>query len=222
MSEQGDFDIMTGGAVKEGSDVSDEVFGEQMAQTQAALKQLWKEESKARAQDDQLSQILIQFLSQPQNTDLFLLMSRVIAQNIPSEFILAMVALIDATAGHHIAGLLEGAEAPSETLPPVTQVGMDEISETQKQVIDSWIQVLHAVASKTPQRMVETMLVRRPTPGISPSLIQLGAFVVRRYLSARVSIEFETLYAFMQTVFLKLFESLESQVKNQKQLKGND
>ena len=54
MSEQGDLDLFTGPAPSEQKEMSDEKFREEMQRTQQAVKQLQKEEGKAKKNDNKL------------------------------------------------------------------------------------------------------------------------------------------------------------------------
>jgi len=64
MSEAGDFELFGAPTAKEHDEKSDEKFREEMRRAQKAMQQLQKEEGKARAHDDKLAQIIVQFLSQ--------------------------------------------------------------------------------------------------------------------------------------------------------------
>lgn len=224
MSEQGDFELFSGPAPSEKQEMSDEQFREEMQRTQQALAQLYKEESKARANDNSLAAIIVQFLSQPKNTDLFLLISRVVAQNIPSELIIAILALIDKRANDEISGLLaagHGKDVHNETALAIHQkADFESLSPHLKKAIDKWIQNISEVASKKPHRILETIIIPGPNRGISSVLVQFSAFILRRFLSHHeIEIAFENLHDFMQGMFVGIVKRLEELVKGQKQMK---
>ena len=229
MPEEGDFELFTGPAPKEKGEKSEEKFRDEMKRAQQALAQLQKEEGKAKANDHKLAKILIQFLSQPENTDLFLLISRTIAQDIPSELILAVISLIDKNASEEIKGYLESAEgekpAENKALTVTENKDFKSLSPDQKKTIDKWISTINEVALKKPHRVLESLIITKrsetnqATKEISPVLIQLSAFILRNYLNSQnVSLEFNQLKEFMQAVFVKLVKNLSELVEEQKKI----
>jgi hypothetical protein len=234
MADQGDFELFQGPAPSEKSEMSDEQFRDQMKQTQAALTQLQKEEGKAKSNDFKLAQILIHFLAQPENTDLFLLVSRAVGHNIPSELILAVVSLIDKRASDEIKGYLKA--AAGESVPNIKALAIPQnrsfqsLSPEQKSAIENWIATINTVAFKKPSRTLEGLIVvkRSDDPEqlnstvreISPVFIQLASFILRNYLnSQKVSFELSELQGFMEVIFIKLVKDLENLLKEQKHLK---
>ena len=233
MSEVGgDFESFMGPAPKEQDEKSDEIFREQMRQAQKALADLKKEEGKAQSQDDNLAQIIVQFLGQAGNADLFLLISRVVAQDIPSSLILAILALVDERSAKEVAGLLAaGEQTPQEPTKALTipqQNNFQSLPPEHKARIDSWIKTIHHVSAKIPHRILEHVIIKRkPKPGeigeiiqeVSPTLIQLATFILRNYLNKfQIQFEFEQIHSFMQTVFVELIKNLSELVQGQKQL----
>jgi hypothetical protein len=235
MADQGDFELFSGPAPKEVDEKSDEQFRDQMKQMQGALAQLQKEEGKAKANDFKLAQILIKFLSQPENTDLFLLVSRTVAQNIPSELIIAIVSLIDKKASEEVTAYLKSAEgdtppAPNRNLAVSHQKEFHALSPEQKKEIDVWIKNINEVCFKKPHRILDSIVIKRRSTDpadvarlireISPVMVQLSAFILRNYLLIhKVSFEIADLQDFMQAVFVQLVKDLEKFVQEQKQIK---
>ena len=233
MADSGDFELFSGPAPKEAGEGSDEQFSEKMKRTQQALAQLQKEEGQAKASDHSLALILVNFLSQPENTDLFLLISRSLAQDIPSELILAVISLIDKNASDKIKGYLESLEGGVPETKALTVSGRSDfksLSPEIKKQIDEWIGRINQVAVKKPHRSLESLVTTKRSDDpvgswkmvreISPSLVQLSAFVLRNFLTAQdVQHEFEQLQAFMQEVFINLVRHLEELVEEQKKIK---
>ncbi len=227
MSEQGDAELFTGPAPSEKKEMSNEQFRDEMKRTQQALAQLQKEESKAKAHDNSLAIIIVQFLSQPENTDLFLLISRTVAQNIPSELIIAILSLIDKKAQKEVKGLLEaGKEAKKSnehTLTLHQKADFQKLSPEHKKAIDIWTQNIFAVASKKPHRVLTSVVIPGPERQLSPIPVQLSAFILRNYLAGhQIDVEFENLRDFMQGVFVEIVKNLEAQIKEQKHLEQKD
>lgn len=228
MPDSHDFELFAGPQPSEKREMSDEQFREEMRKAQAALQQLWQEEGKSRAQDFNLAQIIIRFLSQPENTDLFLLISRVVSQDIPSELILAVISLTDPVAAKQVRSLLTTSER-STALTPVSVGHMESLNPETRKEIDQWILTISQAAMQKPQRSLESLLKRRraevPYGGeplvheVTPSIVQLSAFVLRNYLARqKLNFDFNILHDFMMAVFVELVKLLETTVKEQKRL----
>ncbi len=237
MAEQGDFEQLMGGQVKEAGEMSDEQFRDQMRQTQAALRQFRQEETQVRVQDLTLAKTLVHFLSQPQNTDLFLLVSRAVGCDLPSEIILAVISLIDPTAEQQVGKLLAaGAPAPHQAGSPAlilpAQGTLAGLSPEVRAALEAWIGRIRAVGRKKARRFLETALVKtRPggdyallheeTREIQPVLLQLASIVLRNFLERyERSPAMQELYDFMSQVFLGMLADLEEELKNRPVLKA--
>lgn len=232
MADPGDFELFTGPAPSEKKEMSDEQFRDEMKKTQQALAQLQKEEGKAKSNDYNLAAIIVQFLSQPEYTDLFLLISRTVAQNIPSELIIAILSLVDKKAEEKVKGILEagktekpgpskaeGAEEASLTIHE--KADFKSLSPEHKKAINNWVSNMSKVAAKKPHRTLESLVVPGPQRELSPMPIQLSAFILRNYLTDhQIDIEFENLHDFMQGVFVEIVKNLENLVKKQKKLES--
>ena len=223
MSEQGDIDLFSGPAPSEKKEMSDEQFGEEMRKTQQALKQLQQEEGQAKGYDNNLAAIIVQFLSQPENTDLFLLISRTVAQNIPSELLIAIISLVDKKAHDELKGLLEAGEESGKAPTTLTihqTADFQSLSPHHKKAIDKWIDNISKVSAKKPHRTLASVIIPGPERQMSSILIQLSAFILRNFLkSHEVEIEFQNLRDFMQGVFVEIIKNLEMLVKEQRQLR---
>lgn len=218
MSEQGDFELFSGPQPKEQSEASDEQFREEMKKTQKAIKDLKQEEGHAKDNDNSLAGIIVQFLSQPQNTDLFLLISRAVAQNIPSELIIAILSLVDKKAQEETVGLLETSKE-QKALTLHQKADFESLDPELKKAIDQWVHALAKVASNKPHRTLEAIVIQAPQRHLSPVLVQLSTFILRRFLlEHQKEVDFQPLHDFMQKVWVGLLKSLETLVQEQKQV----
>jgi len=223
MSDQNDLELFTGPAPSEKGEKSDEQFREDMKRTQQALAQLQKEEGQAKTNDFSLSSTIVQFLNEPGNTDLFLLISRAVAQNIPSELIIAIISLVDKRSQEEVIGLLEGGKkhghSDETALVIHKKAEFESLSPAHKKAIDKWIENIANVAGKKPHRVLETIVVPGPQRQLSIVIIQLSAFILRNYLKKHdIEIEYQNLRDFMQGVYVEIVKNLEDLVKEQKQL----
>ena len=229
MSEAGDFELFSAPAAKEADEKGDEQFREQMAAAQAGMQALQKEEGQARVQDTNIAKIIVGFLSDG-HTDLFLLISRCVGQNIPSELILAVLSLVDKRSFEEVAGFLRGKAEAAETSAHLVKKAkghFTSLSADQKKEIDDWVHRITTVAVKRPQKCLESLVTQkyseedpeRIVREISPVFIQLSAFIMRNYFTSKeVAFEFDELYAFMQTVYVELIRQMESLVAGQKKI----
>lgn len=222
MPEPNDFELFSGPAPSEKSEKNDEKFRDEMRQGQIALQQLQQEEGQAKAHDNSLAGIIVQFLSQPGNTDLFLLISRVVAQNIPSELIIAVLALIDKASQEEIKGLLAaGAQTESDatSLAVYQKASLNALAPEHKKALDVWIRNISQVAHKKPHRVLEALVIPGPQRRLSSMIVQLSAFILRNYLAqSSITIDFQDLRDFMQGVFVQLVKDLENTIKTQQKL----
>ena len=225
MSDTNDFELFTGPAPSEKGEKNDEKFRDDMRQTQAALQQLQKEEGKAKKNDNSLAAIIVQFLSQPGNTDLFLLISRAVAQNIPSELIIAILSLVDKRSHEETKGYLEAGskteKMPASALTIHEKSDFHHLSPALKKAIDKWIENISQVAFKKPHRALETIVTPGPKRELSIVMVQLSAFILRNYLKAHeMEMDYQNLRSFMEGVYVEMVKNLESLVKEQKQISG--
>lgn len=225
MAEAGDFELFSAPAAQEHDEKADEQFREQMKQAQAALQQLQKEEGQARSHDDRLAKIIVQFLMQTGGTDIFLLISRCVSQDIPSELIIAVLSLVDRQASEEIVKILKEAKASTALVVPEYK-DVHNFTPAQKMAIDEWIRHITAAAAHKPHRTLDTVLIKSVAKNtqevvleISPPFVQLSAFIMRNYLAMQnTAVDFQKLRDFMENVYFRMIQDLEEMVRGQKKL----
>ena len=228
MSEAGDFEMFSAPAAKEHDEKADEQFREEMKRAQAAMFQLKKEEGKARAHDDKLAKIIVQFLAQQSGgTDFFLLISRCVAQDIPSELIIAVLSLIDRGASEEIQNILAEAKDTALVVPQYKDV--HTLNAAQKMAIDEWIKHITTAAAQKPHRTLDSVLIKSVAKNtneivteISPALVQLSAFIMRNYLAMQeTQVDVKILRDFMENVFFKILQDIEEMVQGQRKIEAS-
>lgn len=225
MAEAGDFELFSAPAAQEHDEKSNEQFREEMKRAQQALQQLYKEEGKARAHDNRLAQIIVQFLSGVGGQDLFLLISRCVAQDIPSELIIAVLSLVDRQASEEIANILKEIKASTALMVPQYK-HIHTFSPAQKQAIDEWIRHISVAAAHKPHRTLDSVLIKSVSPAtqelvieISPPFVQLSAFILRDFLAMQNTlIEVQNLRDFMENIYFLMVQDLEQMMRGQKKL----
>jgi hypothetical protein len=229
MAETGDFELFGAPAAKEHDEKSDEKFREEMKRAQKAMQQLQKEEGKARAHDDKLAQIIVQFLSQAGGTDLFLLISRCVAQDIPSELIIAVLSLVDRKASEEIKSILKEAKTDLALVVPQYK-DVHTLNPAQKKAVDDWIRNITIAAAHKPHRTLDSVLIKSVAKDtneliheISPPFVQLSAFIMRNYLSMQEThVDVKKLRDFMENVYFRMIQDLEEMMQGQKKLEGKE
>lgn len=217
-------------AAKEHDEKSDEQFREQMKRAQKARKQLQKEEGKARSNDDKLAQIIVQFLSQQggTGTDLFLLISRCVAQDIPSELIIAVLSLVDRKASEEIENIIKEAKQDAALVVPAYK-DVHTLNPAQKKAIDDWIKNITIAAAHKPHRTLDSVLVKSVSASgelvheISAPFVQLSAFIMRNYLAMQeTNVDVKKLRDFMENVYFRIIQDLEEMMQGQKVIESTE
>lgn len=225
MAETGDFELFSAPAAQEHDEKADEQFREEIKRAQQAIQQLRKEEGKARAHDNRLAQIIVQFLMTAGGTDLFLLISRCVAQDIPSELIIAVLSLVDRQASEEIVNILKEIKASTAlTVPSYREV--HTFTPAQKQAVDEWIRHIISAAAHKPHRTLDSVLIKSVSQStgdlvveIAPPFVQLSAFILRDFLAMQSSlVEVQKLRDFMENIYFRMVQDLEETVRGQKRL----
>lgn len=203
---------------KEKAAEGQEQFSERYRKNQQAIKRIQQEEGKKKQQDDSLAHIIVAFLQQSgtSQSGYFILISRLIARNIPSDIILAILALVYHPAKQTIEDKLLALPAPKDAQAPGKQ-GL--FSAKMKQSIDSWTNSIVLISVPEARRILLTAQEPDETP--NPGLTQLFTIVLRDFLEKEhENLEFEKLQAFGKAFFLKLFETLRKHSEKELQLES--
>lgn len=196
----------------EGSSAALEALRERMKAAAAAIAAIKKEEGKQKKKEADLAKILLRFVKTSHKKQLVLLISRVLEQNIPANFVLAIVLLgnedIQAEVGRFL--MLEAGRQDSQPLltgehhanAAKALVFFSEEDDTLplklKIEIDNWIKNMLSQAEETPQKLlksaydIEMIELEKESAfdeprydekkSIKTVLVQLVAFVLREFL----------------------------------------
>ncbi|MDA1292277.1 MAG: hypothetical protein O3A81_00695 [bacterium] len=226
MSETGGLDI---GLPDEGQGgVSEELSEDakaRFAAAGAAMAQARKEEKKSKKKDDKVAQVILKFLNDAKNAHLFTLISRLVARDCPSIFILAIISLIDEISQKEVSEYLkemtekDAHETVDENMALIKTGDIDP--ETNRALID-WITRMQMVLAQTPEQILTKLMI--DDKNIDGTVLQLTTFVLQRFFEMRMkSAEFEKLQpltaSILQTVFQPFLASvkkaLSEEVKNE-------
>ena len=195
-----------------------EQFQEQYRQNQAAAKQVRAEEKKAKQQDDMLAGLISQFLKNGNRGAHFLLIARLLAKNIPSDLILALISLIEPAAQIVIKEKL--AQLPKAETSSDKKGGI--FPAKVKANIDLWTNGINAIAVHEARRLVKTAI--EPDGNHNPGLTQLFTLVLREFLENYnvKDIPTKNINAFGDLFFQRVFAQLKKMTGDEYQIKANN
>ena len=183
MSEFGGIDI---GAPGEGAVGAHEQLSEEAKQrftaAAAAMAQIRREEKRSKKRDDQVAKAILQFLAKDDYTHLFLLISRLVARDCPSVFILAVLSLIDD------GSLVTVQEYLQETLQKTAKEAVDEntrllkagtLDAEQNRALIEWITRMQMVMALDADRILLTLMLDERN--IDGTILQLSSFVLQEF-----------------------------------------
>ena len=144
------------------SETLSEEAKQRFAAAAAAMQQIKKEEKKSKKRDDQVAQVIIQFLGDEGHSHLFVLISRLVARDCPSIFILSILSLI------HEESLKTVQEYLEETLQKTAEQTVDESmaltkageldAETNRTLV-AWITRMQMVLSLSPEKILLRLMI---------------------------------------------------------------
>ncbi len=201
------------------TEISDEVFRDQVKKTQKSQKALKKAEGKARAKDDRLAKVIGKFLQTQSNTAVMLLIARCLDHNIPAGLILGILALVEAEAQKEFEVVL-GESAQLLDAPKVENrslVKNDSFPPEIKQALDVWSFGLLEFGLTQPTRLLATAI--SPEGELFPSLLKLNVFIVRDFLEKKeVHLEFKKTEEFAEFVLRSVLIKIKQQFEETKEL----
>ena len=202
-----------------------EKLAEQLRENSAHIKALRKEEKKQRAKDNKLVTILMRFVKSCKRDDLVALIARLLSDNVPASFILAIILLgnddIQAELGIKLqlpAGIdfnqdHELQEFDEEHKKPI-------ISPAQKIILNIWTESIIMSALENPYKILRT--VRDPEEKVKSSAIQLTAFIIRDYFEQeKIEMEFEQIKPFAEITLNRVFVEVSKRLA-QKQIEEGE
>lgn len=183
MSEMGNMEI---GSPGEGASGVSEQLSEEAKQrftaAAAAMAQIRREEKRSKKRDDQVAKTILQFLANAQYTHLFLLISRLVARDCPSIFILAVISLIDETSATAVHEYLQ------ETIHKTSKDAVDESTTLLKagsldakanRLLIEWITRMQMVMAIDPERILLSLMVDEKH--IDGTILQLTSFILQEF-----------------------------------------
>jgi DNA-directed RNA polymerase beta' subunit len=156
MSETGNIDV---GMPSEGGSGAPEQLSEaakaRFAAAGAAMAQIQREEKRSKKRDARVARAIIQFLNDDKYAHLFVLISRLVARDCPSVFILAVLSLINDESASVVQEYLQemGQKTSKETADEEVQSTYDQYregllteEERKNRVVEIWAEVSEKIS----------------------------------------------------------------------------
>ncbi len=156
-------------------------------QTHQQIKQMTKEEKKARKRDDRVATTIRQFLADKRYSHLFQLISRLAAMDCPSIFILAVLSLIHHESLETVKDYIAENKMVLDT-PDMTSLiiaGKSKLSPEIQEKILFWTARLELVMSTDAERILSRLMVDEGN--IDGAVLQLTTFVLVDFFHETVS-----------------------------------
>lgn len=216
-----------------------EKLREQMRAAAAQIAAIKKEEKRRKKKEEELLKILLKFVKTSHKKDLVLLISRVLEQNLPANFVLAIILLgneeIQTEIGQFL--MLPAAEQQNDE-KTLTFFGQEDetLPLKLKIEIDNWIKNMLFQAQEAPERLLDQayhieMIEKEESEfgekkyeesrTIKKAIIQLLAYVLRDFLEqSKIEESFKKLFEFCEFILTGILNKTKEGLENRKLL-GN-
>ncbi len=195
------------GALEQLSEEAKQRFAAAAAGMQAARR----EERKSKRRDTRVARAIIQFLGDEKYTHLFVLISRLVARDCPSIFILAILSLIDDDCTAVVQEYLmeatgkDSLETVNESMELTQNHTLD--AQSNKHLVE-WITRMQMVLSLETVPILTRLMVDEHN--IDGTVLQLTTFVLQDFFQSEEGggreIPFENLHVFTASILQSIFE----------------
>lgn len=180
-----DFGGLESGAPSEGNVTGNEALSEEKRQAFAgatqAIQQIRKEEKQAKKRDDGVASVILQFLTDEQRTHLATLISRMVALNCPSHFILAILSLMNEQCQTAVDDYLKARvpDLSTTTLVDPALFPAGQLDASADAMVAQWIARLDAILSFDAQNILNAIIIEERN--IDGTVLQLTTFVLEEF-----------------------------------------
>lgn len=205
-----------------------ERFKQQVQANAAFVAALRKGEQRQKQKEDRLFQILLKFIQSNQKSNIVMLVTRLLEENIPASVILAIIVLgneqlqkeVDESVPQLVAG--ESVQASTQKNPTmsITETLSDSsIPLRAKIAIDQWVSGIWETSSAIPFRVLETVLDK--AGDVKKVVIACSANVLNDYMESMPEVkgDYEVYMKFCEFLLRGIITNLKKQIENQKELK---
>lgn len=183
-----------------------------------AMKVIQREERKSKKRDTRVARTIIQFLSDNRYTHLFLLISRLVARDCPSIFILAILSLINEECAKVVEEYLfeAGVKVDKQTIAAhVPLTSSQRLSTEANRILVEWITRLQMVLNLETEPILSRLMVDEKN--IEGSVHELTTFILQEFFHSPVGgaleIPFETLHPLTASILQTVFEPFMDEVE---------
>ncbi len=208
MSEFGGPDIL--GPSEGGSSAPEQLSEEakqRFAAAAAAMQQIQREEKRSKKRDDQVAKAIVQFLGQDEHTHLFLLISRLVARDCPSIFILTILSLIHDAAEQAVIDYMKnnGVVLNLEEEETSVQLTNSNLPAEMNRELLEWISHMQLIVSMDAKNILSHLLI--DDQNIDGTVLQLTTFVLSEFFGQHGrKIMFDQLQPLTANILQNVFE----------------
>lgn len=218
-----DLEFFGGGEQSEAFDpAAFERFKEKMAAAAAQLKAAQAQEQKQKQKEDELVKILLKFIQSGQKRSLMLLVARLLEQNVPASFIVAILLISNESIQEDLnIKLLPGPEqTQSNTKLPEVYIGATVLPLKIKIAMDHWAQQIYHLGREHAERVLTTVI--DGNGAIKLAVVQLTTFSLKDFLNEKgIEVEYEAIRGFTELMLEKILTRIHSVLNTTKRLRDS-
>ena len=209
MSDLGGLDMF---GPEEDGKVSESLSEEAKQRFSAAAKAMKKQrqdEKRAKKKDDQVARTIIQFLNDDQHAKLFILISKLVARNCPSIFVLGVLSLINddcLKAVQEFFAEHEESNAHDKVDENTDLVKGTELQKETNRMLIDWITRLQMILTHDSERILHSLMLDETH--LDGSLLQLTIFVLQEFFEKKEnkSLPYEKAQPLTASILQTIFE----------------
>jgi hypothetical protein len=173
----------------------------------AAQQQARKDEKKAKKRDDGVAHMIMAFLSDAQRTHLATLISRLVAVDCPSPFLLAILSLANAECAKAVEEYLaERDAAPTVDTRALAAIPDAKLPAEANESLERWILSMELVLATDAERVLKALIVEEGN--IDGTVLQLTTFILEEFLKSHgKAVPFPALQNVSISILQSVFES---------------
>jgi len=191
-----------------GPETLSEEAKQRFAASAAAMQQIKREEKRSKKRDDQVARVIVQFLGDQRYTHLFVLISKLVARDCPSIFILSILSLIheeSVTTVHEYLAELQQKPVKETVDENMALTKSGELDPDMSHTLVEWITRMQMVLSLSPEKILTKLMVDEKN--IDGSVLQLTAFVLQEFFQQRKrSAPFEKIQPLTASILQAVFQ----------------
>lgn len=182
---------------------------QRFAAAAAAMQAIRREEKKSKKRDDRVARTIILFLGDDRYTHLFVLISRLVARDCPSIFILSILSLIDDGC---LAVTKEYLEERAPEVPPspdtegVSLMKTGSLDADTNRLLMEWIARMQLVFALESELILTALMLDEKN--MDGTVLQLATFVLSEFFQnrKRSEVPFEKLHPLTASILQTIFE----------------